>query len=370
MKTTNLTKTIICALSISLTFSAFAGNSKQGTNSGGGGGAYRTDSGKLVTLPEFGVLIEDKHDPIETTGKKYKRLPTYYTVSDSTIAQLDKIREKMSDAILGANVPWNTYAVKKNLIYKTDVDPELYQKIKVEYQAVLEAFGYKLESDRFILPAVTIDSVTYIFPEFDKLTSLQQAKYLIHEAQMRNQESSTSDLDRVKYLENVLKFDTIIEKILTTNKKKLDIFNLMKSLVSLNKLNMDHVLQNILKMMADELGRELTFNDFAPDSRYYLNIAMDPSLIQEIQITNKLKRNYAEMLEGVEIQFIERSFSWGETYEKCSSRDRNVARLVVSGNDTSSKLLRVRRCVSFNVTTHDYISLKKAGPFLEQFKEK
>lgn len=290
---------IFLQLSQILTTPAYAGGMD-----GGGGGAYRLDDGRLVTLPEFGVLIKDSFWTVQTTGKKYDK---YYKISGELRSEVKsllhflKLRVPNFMLYEGLVIP----NAKSVFISRENVDPKEYKKIKGEYREVLASFGYKLEEDKFVLPAVSIGNKTYIFPDFHQLTTSQQAKYLIHEYLMRkNSERKVTSKERVERLKLVLQVDTLIEKLITSPPNtNVDPLQLAKVFYSQSLILEDGVFQGIFQAMLDEMKTTIDVKDFTSFFDTSDSLSLDPSVLQELQDKHQLKRNYAEIFEGTSITF-------------------------------------------------------------------
>ena len=271
---------------------------------GGGGGAYRLDDGRLVTLPEFGILIKDNFWTVQTTGKKYDR---YYKISEELRSEVKSLlhflKLRIPNFMLyeGLVIPND----KGVFISRENVDSKEYNKIKGEYKEVLASFGYKLEEDKFVLPAVSIGNKTYIFPDFHQLSTSQQAKYLIHEYLMRkNSDRKVGSKKRVERLKLVLQVDTFIEKLITSPPMtNIDPLQLVKVLYSQGLILEDGVFQGIFQSMLEEMKTTIDVKDFTRFFHPSDSLSLDPSVLQELQEKHQLKRNYAEIFEGTSISF-------------------------------------------------------------------
>lgn len=377
----------IAKLLVSLTiFAGTAAMGEAGGSHGGGGGAYMLPNGKVVTLPEFGVLIQD-NTPSVVTGKTYPRLPKYYSISLAVYEEYERISARVQKIIPSFKIPGEFSPDKKKLVSKLDVDPNVYEQIKKEYRSVLEAFGYELIDDKFFLPAYSENGVTYILPDFEKLDNVQKAKYLIHEAQMR-----TSDLERIPTLERALKIDTLIQQLAFPKKdERIKILDVLKRLAKLKIIGAEQIFHHVLLMMVQEMGGQIplfqlledAFNvhyDY-PSMKFKSKLVFDPSFVQEFQIEYKLKANYAEMLEGVSIDIGKLRFpehysiynktdktiykrecpKGAEAFEKVIVDPRNESR---ERNLPAQKVV-VARCTHGGIEAY-HIDFKNAGPFIAE----
>lgn len=299
------------ALLMSVTVSPLMAGTKQGSDSGGGGGVYKIAPGKYLTLPEAGILIADKKD----AGKRFEK---YFTISEETKTELQSIIVKLRTVIPALDLRYEYIVPSRDTFVVKDVDQAQYIKIKGEYNKVFNSYGYKLSDEKFVLPAYSTITKnaegetkfkTYILPDFVLLSAQQQAKILIHEYNMRKELKVT----REEKLRQVLAVDVIINDML--NGKDVLVSNLKHSLKSFNKVGIlepSAVVSVVISRMEKQIKRSLTVDDlFLKDNftfrRYnYGDIQneIDPSLVQELQEKEQLSENYAELLEGAALKMI------------------------------------------------------------------
>lgn len=359
-----------CALSLQLfSFStAFAGPMEGGMD-GGGGGAYRLENGTIVTLPEFGVLFEDKvPSPI---GKTYEK---YYRVSTELNEAIGGIYKNLADKMFSFQFLKPVLNQDKTvLITKKNVDSDVYQKVKVQYREVLATFGHKLQDDKFILPAVTVNKKTYIFPDFELLTTQQKAKILVHEYLMR-----TLDGDDISRLERILKVDAIIEKVLAKNELTIEeqyaiIFGLGQARV-ISRPVIAVQLLGLLSLEMDQLPsiEDLTaitivggkFSSYVGPDLY-----LDGGLIQQLQEEHKLKLNYAAIFDQAFLGANAHGFILAEMYkldeEKICSFGKGAKNIMLPMYDDvlvldCTESGSMKRVVRFAESEYSY------GPFFQQ----
>ena len=329
-------KFLLGVSSLVLHLSSFSTNTWAGGADVGGGGGYRIN-GKIVTLPEFGILIEGK----ELTGSG-KRFETYYKLSAETREEVKRIASMLKTKFehIDLNVEKiigdvNTYISRKN------VDLTEYQKIKEEYKKVLEINKFDFQEDKFVLPAVSIKGKTYIFPDFDELTPLQQAKYVYHEFIMRQ----LTELEPVAKLEMTLRFDSLVEKLL----KNLPVNEMqaLKVMADVKIINKSDLFTNVLVDFIDSVERPVFLDEISQLDLRSKNMSLfnlDPSLIQELQDASQLNVNFAEMLEGVSLLSLEHEIYGGHPGYSKFCKKLNVAEKERRFLVKSSNALKVAKC--------------------------
>lgn len=359
-------------------------NLMEGNSNGGGGGGYKLANGKIVTLPEFGILIQDNVSPTTFSGKVYPRMPDYCDVSKEVSNKIDEIRMKIRKVVPSFYFRSSVIPEKRKLICKFDVNPEDYARVKQEYRTLLEAFGYQLDESKFVLPAISENGVTYLLPDYqsDGLDDTQRAKYMIHEAEMREPPlaslmglSLLPSPTRMETLERALKIDTLIQQIAFPKEgETLQVFDVLKRLAKLNLINAEDIFHHIMLMLMSELRQELPLYSFIEDNvNLDKEITLNPSFIQELQIQYKLKNNYAEMLDGSVIYF---------RYDRLLEDEKRVSKFCGSGIQLSNNkrivpdprkygfpegAVRVIECGrmfgSIGIDVR-YMLLQQAGPFI------
>ena len=328
-----------------------------GTSNGGGGGAFKLPDGRLATLPEFGIFIRDLTAPPQISGKVYPRPPQVYEASREVREAVDVIQ-----TVLKFQFPMLYYSPDtlpslrlKKIITKMDVEPAQYDKAKGEYRELLAAYGYMFEEDKFVLPAYSDNGVTYLFPDFfNKLNDMQRAKYLFHEYTMRE----TKGLSRMELLARANKIDTLIEEIVfRKTAPPIDEFSILKRFAKLGLVYDQGIFDYIMTSLLKDLKYDLPLVSFIeePKQADEKNV-LDPSFIQEIQIKNNLKTNYAEMLEGTVIIFgkSETDNDYPLISDRCYS-----SKQIIEGPSTSVKFCQ------FGITFKKSIRVYKAGPFIK-----
>ncbi len=282
--------------------------SLDGTSNGGGGAAYRLPNGQLVTLPEFGILIQDKLEPT-FAGKVYERYPTFCELAPEVKQEIESILLKVRKVVPSFSFhrfeSQEAIPDKRELVCKFDVNSVDYERIKQEYRQVLQVFGYRWDADKFVLPAISKNGVTYLLPDFNKLNDTQKAKYMIHEAEMRVGHLRTTPAPtRLQVLERALKIDTLIEQLAFPKPgEDLQIFDVLKRLAKLELINQHDIFGHIMWMLVREMPTELPLYSFIEEHQVdRMRITLNPSFIQELQIKYNLKNNYAAMLDGSEIR--------------------------------------------------------------------
>lgn len=287
---------------------------RNGGESGGGGGAYKLDNGTVVTLPEFGVLLKDNGPSV--TEKKF---PKYFHASNQVKIELEKINAHFFKlmAFEGIKISEILPVTNGTIFVQSEIDAELYSKIKAEYKKITMAFGYKFEDEKFILPAVTSEGKTYILPDFDLLSPTRQAKILIHETSMRKklEEVSNKNKARLIRLQKALTLDSAIEKMLTLDEKSFELQPTLMALASLRFIDETQVFRSIFRSMLLEAGKPIPGINLLRRTNYAAEAdPVDPSLFQEIQEKYNLKTNYAEMFEGTTL-FASAAFTFAREKE-------------------------------------------------------
>lgn len=303
MKTTNLTKTLICILSMALTFSIQAASKAQGTNSGGGGGVYKIKEGKYLTLPEVGILIGNEKT---AAGKKFEKL---YTITEETKIELRVILAKINSVLPGQELTEELVVGERGaFVVLENIESSKYQQIKTEYEKVMNSYGYALDDNKFVLPAYStrgqkdVKGKTYILPDFLLMNNYQQAMILIHEYNMRKENVNLNN--RANALRIALSVDSQLY-LLLNDSPGFNLMSALKKFISASLLDQQNVLKIVLKKMQEEINLPLKTTDLFAEgpkgdilSEKNEVLQINPSIVQEIQERHSTSLNYAEALEG------------------------------------------------------------------------
>lgn len=312
---------------------------------GGGGGIYNPADGTIYTVAETGV--SSSLPEVVTSNKQFKPRPTYYSIPLKVYDNYTEIMQNIRKIIPGFSFSrdFSFSPSKDQLVSKLDAKSEdfkeIYEKIKNEYRQVYEKLGQTFDSNNFVLTAYTENYVTYILPDFNKLSPMQQAKTLIHEANMRDAYLSTHT--RLETLERALAIDSLIEQLaFPKQNSKLNTFGVLKQMAKLGMIDKNGVFQQILFMMYKDMNETFTTYDLVDLGLHFDNnhrvtqktVKLDGSYIQEIQQQKELKFNYASLLNDSEVRF-------GSTDFYYDSKHPNVVNKYCSKNTSNNEIVKI-----------------------------
>jgi hypothetical protein len=303
-------KSVLVALSIvsSVAFPKLAHAERDGGANGGGGGLVVVN-GQLKLLTEAGLQVH--------TSANVESLPTYYSPTPEAISQVDTIvnsfelpthgKSAIKKAVM--NIP--TYSEnpdRTTFIQVNSIDPDLERQIRQDYNSVAQQFGMSIPEHLLVLAAWSDRDKTYILPAFHRLTSLQQAKLLIHEAAYRR---VLGNFMAENKLQKVLSVDTQIEMLLSAKQRNVG-FDQLQLALSLQRVFATFytpVAFQLIKRISAHRGSPIRLSEVAPtsvaeiqetlghsDNRYTIvsitsaGLQFDPLAIQNLSNNDALTR--------------------------------------------------------------------------------
>lgn len=228
-------------------------NKLQGPADPGGGGFYRDQkTGKPVSVPEMGIIINKAY---EETYKEAK-YPEIYLISQAVQKEVDYIINKVSALKYYPIIP------SRDTFLRADIGDVEYEKIKKDYAAVVASYKKPLDPTQFVLVAFSKNNKTYMLKSYDSigLTDRQKAMNLIHEFFMR-----TVEMESKKKLSLIFQLEAHILNLLETeqptDEQNINFLTVLTELVpaekwALNQLKYKVKQDNIVALMI-ELNQKL-----------------------------------------------------------------------------------------------------------------
>lgn len=264
----------------------------------GGGGATYKENGELKTLAEAGFIFKAAYSEIQKTA-----YPRYYNISKETEEALQKIQDTIHQKYPWVQLGNDILGQRGTFIDQTQIDPNLYSKIKKDYNKVLQKHRSSLNADQLTLVAYSQKGKTYILTDFENLNPYRQALILIHERFMRQ----ASDVNQ---LSAVLELDSQIYKILKSADGSLAMGDPTALLATLNKLGVikpcswcsNPSAAIMLAYLQTKIDRPILLGDLVAnisDRPVAFDAPADPSIMQKF---NEHVPSLAPLFAGVRIR--------------------------------------------------------------------
>jgi hypothetical protein len=240
---------LLLGLLLTTPFSSFAG---EGTNSGGGGGLVVVN-GELKLVTEAGVQV--KGEGAEP-----------YILQEETMSAIDQVLGAMElNSEDFKNLKTRILGRANTFKKVNSIDPIFAAKIQSAYSSVSQESGFNIPAHLIILAAYSDNYTTYIFPAFEQLKPIQQAKVLFHERNYRDtyqHPSSDSKIMKAE-LKSILRIDTLLENL----------FNKVQSGQPADRIPLHMALglkplYHVIKNLEDRQRRPIALNQIAISSGY------------------------------------------------------------------------------------------------------